>query len=396
MERVEVAVVGAGMAGLSAAYHLRHLGRRLLVVEADRIGNREGSSTGASRMYREMYSDPYLCAMSQAANARWRALEARHDVSLRREHGLLFYGEAFDEETIEGSIPGAKRVMDAQGIPYEELDAARIAARFPLRPRPTDVGLFEPTAGAVLSDRVLRLFAEEVRRGGARIREGLHVDELDLGGGRPRLRTVDGTIEAEQVILCGGPWTNALLGPLGLDLELEVWAMLFAHYEVADAGLQHPQWFCFRRPEPATRDGGLYYGFPAMDRHPDGRRRIKVGIDWAPEEMRAASWHALPREPANHAVKHLDRVVREQLDGVGALLEVRTSPYTMAADVNFVLDRLHPRLVCFTGGSGQAFKFCPLIGELLAKLALREDPEMDIGPWGAERLRRSRAHAAAR
>ena len=365
MEEVDVAVIGAGMAGLAAAYHLRDLGPRLAVLDARRIGNDHGSSVGASRMFREMYSDPYLCRMSQAANRRWRALEQAHGVELRETHGLLFYGEPFDEETIEGSIPGARRVMDAQSIPYEALESGDIAARFPLRPRGGDVGqlVFDATVrapdGAVLA-------------------------------------TPSGPLRARQVVLAAGPWTNALLRPLGLALELELWAMLWAHYAVPEADAhRYPQWFYFQEARPAQRDGGLYYGFPALDRHADGQPRIKVGIDWAPEENRAASWEALDRQPAPHAVALLDAFLREQLPAVGPRLEVRTSPYTMTRDVGFVLDRLHPSLVCFTGGSGQAFKFCPLLGTLLAELVRGDTLSADIGPWNAARLRCGRDSAAA-
>ncbi len=396
MEEVDVAVIGAGMAGLAAAYHLRDLGPRLAVLDARRIGNDHGSSVGASRMFREMYSDPYLCRMSQAANRRWRALEQAHGVELRETHGLLFYGEPFDEETIEGSIPGARRVMDAQSIPYEALESGDIAARFPLRPRGGDVGLFEPTAGAIRSDRALTLFARELRAAGAQIHEERPVRTLQLGPDGAVLATPSGPLRARQVVLAAGPWTNALLRPLGLALELELWAMLWAHYAVPEADAhRYPQWFYFQEARPAQRDGGRYYGFPALDRHADGQPRIKVGIDWAPEENRAASWEALDRQPAPHAVALLDAFLREQLPAVGPRLEVRTSPYTMTRDVGFVLDRLHPSLVCFTGGSGQAFKFCPLLGTLLAELVRGDTLSADIGPWNAARLRCGRDSAAA-
>jgi len=42
----------------------------------------------------------------------------------------LFYGESWDEETIEGSIPGAQKVMDEQNIPYEFLTSEKILKDF--------------------------------------------------------------------------------------------------------------------------------------------------------------------------------------------------------------------------------------------------------------------------
>jgi len=397
MERRRFVVIGAGMAGLSTAYRLRSFGAEVLVVERDRVGAADASSAGESRMYREMYSDPYLARMSRVANQRWAALEAEHGAELRSQHGLLFYGEDFDEETLEGSIPGARRVMDAEGIPYESLDRDQIAERFPLKPRPGDVGLFEPTAGAVLADRVLALWSQEIREAGVEVAEGESVHGIDLDGSGPaRVRTTRRTVEADQVVLCVGPWTNELLAPLGLELALEVWGIYWAHYEIDPAiAPRMPQWFLFRREDPTRRDGGLYYGFPVLgEARAAGRAVIKVGIDWAPEELRAHRLADLPRQVPEHLVSLVDQTLAEQVAGIGPRLGGQLSPYTMTSDLHFVLDRLHPRLSLFTGGSGQAFKFAPLLGELLAQVAQDRGPSFDIGPLRAHRPAVGRRRAA--
>ncbi|MEM6733245.1 MAG: sarcosine oxidase, partial [Myxococcota bacterium] len=113
---------------------------------------------------------------------------------------------------------------------------------------------------------------------------------------------------------------------------------------------------------------------------------IKVGIDWCPEENRGTSPLELRKDPAPHVVAHLEHFMRTRLKHVEERLELRLSPYTMTPDVNFILDRLHPRLTCFAGGSGQAFKFCPLIGELLGALSLGDSINEDIAPWRADRF----------
>ena len=160
--------------------------------------------------------------------------------------------------------------------------------------------------------------------------------------------------------------------------------MLWAHYEVAQEHADgFPQWFCFQRHR--GRDGGLYYGFPVMSSAPSGRPQIKVGIDWAPAEMRALRPHDLPRAPSPYLVDLLDAFVRTQLRHVEARVDIRCSPYTMTPDIHFVVDRLHPRLSLFAGGSSHAFKFAPLLGQLLASLALEQDPGHDLSSWRATR-----------
>ena len=128
--RAAVVIIGGGMAGLSCASALAREGvRDVVLLEAKTLAHAGASSFGESRMFREMYSDPVLCQLAQEANRLWRQEEDRCPETLRATHGLLFYGESWEEETIEGSIPGARRVMDAQGIPYEALSSAQIAER---------------------------------------------------------------------------------------------------------------------------------------------------------------------------------------------------------------------------------------------------------------------------
>ena len=67
-------------------------------------------------------------------------------------------------------------------------------------------------------------------------------------------------------------------------------------------------------------------------------------------------------------------------------VETVMSPYSMTSDVNFVLDRLSPNLSLFTGGSGQAFKFAPLIGDSLARLASGNQPAVDLSCWSHQRI----------
>ncbi|MEM7674741.1 MAG: FAD-dependent oxidoreductase [Myxococcota bacterium] len=368
MNQTDFVIIGGGMAGLSAAYFLRDRGS-VVLLEADRCGTSKGSSFGQTRMYREMYSDRFLCERAKEANALWSDMESAHGTELRRQHGLLFYGEAFDEETIEGSIPGAARVMDELNIPYESLSSADIRARWPIQAKPDHVGLFEPTAGAILSDRALELMRSVAVSAGVQVVESASVERIEPTGTELRILSSGVEWRTRRAVVAAGGWTSRLLAPFSLGLPTRLWSMLWAHYEV-DPSLDFPQWFCFQRPQPDINDGGLYYGFPQMSSI-EGRPVIKVGIDWAPDEMQVADMADFPEQPLPHLTALLDDFMRSGLRGVGPRLETWCSPYTMSPDANFIVDRVpgEPRISFFTGGSGQAFKFAPLIGQYLADLA---------------------------
>ena len=382
--KAEVVIVGGGMAGLSCAAALGRRGvRDVVLLEAKTLAHARASSFGETRMFREMYSDPVLCRLAQEANRLWRQEEQHAGEPLRETHGLLFYGESWDEETIEGSIPGARRVMDEQNIPYEALSAKEIAERFPLKPKADFTGLFEPTAGAVRSDKVIAHWRRTAEQAGHRLLEGTPVKGIDADGGGVTL--ADGHhIAADQVVVACGIWSDLLLAPLGLSPKLEIWPMLWAHYTV-DPSLadRYPQWFCFQRER--GDDGGLYYGFPVLSHTADGRPRIKAGIDWAPKELRVAEPNAMCSEAPARLVELLDTFLFNELHGVQERVETVMSPYSMTSDVNFVLDRLTPKLSLFAGGSGQAFKFAPLVGDSLARLACGEAPAVDLSCWSHQR-----------
>ena len=379
-----VVIIGGGMAGLSCAASLARRGiSDVILLEGKTLAHARASSFGETRMFREMYSDPVLCRLAQEANRLWREEETHAGEILRDTHGLLFYGESWDEETIEGSIPGARKVMDDQGIPYEALSAAQIAERFPLKPKADFTGLFEPTAGAVRSDKVIAHWVRTARQAGHQVLEHSPVSSIDADGGGV---TLEGGhhISAGHVVVACGIWSQLLLAPLGLAPKLEIWPMLWAHYTVDPAlASRYPQWFCFQKER--GDDGGLYYGFPSLSRTADGRPRIKAGIDWSPKELRVAEPNAMCTEAPARLLELLDAFLFNELDGVQERVETVMSPYSMTSDVNFVLDRLNPKLSLFAGGSGQSFKFAPLIGDSLARLASGDQPAADISCWSHQR-----------
>jgi glycine/D-amino acid oxidase-like deaminating enzyme len=61
-----------------------------------------------------------------------------------------------------------------------------------------------------------------------------------------------------------------------------------------------------------------------------------------------------------------------------------TCLYTMTPDEDFVLDRVGS-VVVGAGFSGHGFKFGPLIGEVLAALAMGQDPGIDLGRFRLDR-----------
>lgn len=92
--------------GTSTAYQLSRLAPHLkgLLLESRAIAHPGGSSYGESRMYRQMYSDPYYATMQAQALALWQELEQDAGVKLLREQGLLFYGDTDTGGCVGGGV----------------------------------------------------------------------------------------------------------------------------------------------------------------------------------------------------------------------------------------------------------------------------------------------------
>ena len=180
-------------------------------------------------------------------------------------------------------------------------------------------------------------------------------------------------------------WSNQLLEPLGLKLDIKIWPMLWAYYLVDEKFIDnYPQWFCFQKA--LNDDGGLYYGFPVLSRNENNIPRIKVGIDWAPQDLILPDSSAMYKPFIKPLIKLLDNFIFNNLEGVISCDETFISPYTMTSDVNFILDKPRSNITVFSGGSGQSFKFAPLIGKCLAEKALNINCSFDISCWEINRV----------
>ena len=387
--KVDVLIVGGGMAGLATAYYLSqypHL--KTVVLEAERIGESHCSSYGEERMYRRMYSSKYLSDLQEKSWQEWRLMEAKHNCRLLRENGLLFYGEVWPEETIEGSILGAKRVMEQKKIPFEELDAKTMAERWAMKPRSDFMGLYEMTAGMVWAHKALQVFHQEAQAKGVNFYQEEAVEGIVVAEEEGmRVRSSKGRLFAtKRIVLAAGAWTNELLVHFQPSLDLEIWSMLWGYYQVERREQENfPQWFCFQKNNPETGDGGLYYGFPCHD--PDSSL-IKVGINWCPPEYRTRTMKNFRREPAPQLAQLLEGFLRQNWRGIEECVSLQCCPYTMTKDTLFVLDSLSqfPQVFIFTGGSGQAFKFAPILGKLLSELVLEQELSVDISPFNIGRV----------
>lgn len=371
--------------GLAAAYHALPDAERILVLEQARFGHGGSSSGGGTRQFRIQYAEEYMARLVLDSIPLWDDLE-RHRVTehpLRSQVGSLWFGDP-DVDSSEGQIKKAIEVMDRVGIEYEPLKMPEIERRFRFVGLPAAYeGFFQPRGGTIHVPGTVDTLVTLLRSSGrATLLAGVEVNAVVPGEEGVRLETAGGTIRADKVVLAAGPYTNRLLRGLGFQLDLVIWQMVSCYFRKRHSRVDYPSWFAFEPPAPHY-DPGLYYGFEEVDWSHPGYIRV------AP----AFALHHLsdPRErqprPEPMDLWLTARWVREHMPGLEP--EPRFASTCLAAlpadpAKKMFLDFLPAsrRVVVFT--AGWAFKFVPLIGKILADLAVRGETRYDVSPFRIE------------
>ena len=123
----DVIVIGVGAMGASACWHLAKRGQRVLGIEQYDIAHPHGSSGGQTRLIRLAYSEhPDYVPLLKRAYENWDEIGAESDDQLLHRTGCLYIGHPN-----RPFISGATRAAEEHDLPYEMLDAAAMAERFP-------------------------------------------------------------------------------------------------------------------------------------------------------------------------------------------------------------------------------------------------------------------------
>ena len=220
---MKIAVVGAGILGASAAYHLARAGCEVTLVDrAD-----EGRATAAGAGIVCPWGSPIEDAPSYAllaGGARYYAHllamlaeEAEQDLGYARVGGL-YVPEGGGELDVVERRATARAVDAPEAGRIERLCPAAASALFPPL-RPDQPALFVSGGARVDGRRVASALKRAAAKRGTRRVRGCA--ELIVRGGRALGVRVDAeTIEADAVLIAAGAWAGKVLEPAGVRLKV--------------------------------------------------------------------------------------------------------------------------------------------------------------------------------
>ncbi|HJZ75406.1 MAG TPA: N-methyl-L-tryptophan oxidase [Vicinamibacterales bacterium] len=351
-------VLGVGGMGSAAVYHLARRGARVLGIERFGIPHDRGSSHGISRIIRLAYWEhPDYVPLVRRAYDLWGELEQTVSERLLIVTGSIDGGLP-DGRTIRGSLSACR----THGLEHDVLDAAALSGRFPGYRLPDDhVAVFQPEGGFLLAERCTAAHARAARAAGADV----HVEERAIAwtaaGDGVQVTTDRATYRAGRLVITAGPWLPAVVPALARHVTVERQVVL---------------WTWPLRPELFASDRfpvfyidtprGSFYGFPL-----DPARGFKIG-----------KYHHLRQRTDPESVDRAFSAADESTlrDGIahyfpdanGPTASTSTCLFTNTPDEHFIIDRLpdHPEVVIAGGFSGHGFKFCSVVGEMVADLVL--------------------------
>jgi sarcosine oxidase len=218
---LRVAVIGAGIVGLSAAYALTQRGVRPVVYERGRPG--QGQSGGESRLFRHAHDDERLVRLTIESRAIWREWETTLGRSLVSSGGVVALGDGALERLA---------ILDAVGgVQATAVDPDELAIWLPVLGWYDGPAVLDRDGGAIDAQGAISALA-------AALGDAIETDEVlsvrHLPNDRVEVRSAAGTNTFDRVLVCAGHGGGLLWRGFGLAIPVSAGAHVRLTYDLLD------------------------------------------------------------------------------------------------------------------------------------------------------------------
>jgi sarcosine oxidase subunit beta len=354
---VKVAIVGAGVTGLSVALHLSEGGAEVVVLERAGVGaEASGVQPGGVR---QQWSTRVNCLLARESIAFYRDVAARLEAQTEPVLEPCGYVFLAHSSARRDGLAADVALQNELGIPSTLLEPADLAALLP------GIDVSDVTAASFCAEdgyfdqpqAVVEAFAEACRRRGVELEHSTVTRLVERAGGWTLERDGADAVDAQAVVVAAGYDAPALLATVGVDLPIA----------------KEPKYLLLSEP---IADRLLEPLVVSTERH-FAAKQLRNGRVLAsdltangdPDED-AAGWRA-----------HVKESVRRFLP----VLEYVTYPivvegfYDVTPDHQPILAEVESGLWVAAGFSGHGFMIAPAVGRIVADalLADRHDPALE-------------------
>lgn len=389
----DVVVVGAGLMGSSAAFSASNSRspKRVLLLEQFELLHGNGSSHGPSRIFRVAYPDPVYTSLCVDSLERWHQIEKSTGVSLIEMTGELDFASENKQD-----IEQVQRTLQQQNIPCDVLSGPQVSAKFPgFSLGESSLAVFNPMAGILNPTLAMQTLQTLAKQQGVTIRDRSEVKEIyaEDRDGKTMVVIVmsDGTlVVTHECIVTAGPWTKKLIGSRATTSVNIQPVATFGTYWKSSAPSKDELYLSDNFPVFISYDYPEVYGLAMQDPSVGVKICTHYGPNVDPVERASAT------QPAED-VEFLKAFIDQNFSFVDttAPSKVDHCMYSMTPDSDFILDVLQfpcrgqpnklKNVVVGAGFSGHGAKMTPVIGQILADLALEKKTKYPIDKFRLDR-----------
>lgn len=363
MRNVDFVVIGGGIAGVSAAYHLSPYGAVVLVEGESQLAHHTTGRSAA--IFTENYGGRINRLLTVASRD---FLESNalglSDSPLLERIGMLDVGGVENVDSLTQSAIGGGGLVPS----LELLDEKAIRDLIPcIRPGVVAAGVWEPNASELDVMGLHQAFVRGARQSGAQIERDSKVSDLSRQHGIWTVHTEGGDWRAPVIVNAAGAWGDAVaslagVAPVGLRPMRRTAFTVVTSFESSGwpfVSFENPEQECYFKPEA----GGQLLCSPA-DETPS------EPCDARPEEIDIA--RAI--ESINELTTLEIRSIRSSWAGLRTFAPDRNPVLGWAADTD--------GFCWMVGQGGTGIQTSPAAGALVASIVAQADLPFSISDMG--------------
>ncbi len=339
-------VIGGGIAGISVAARLSHLGRVTVLERETALGYHASGRSAA--LFEANYGKPSVVALNKAS-ADYHMTANGGVLSPR---GIMVVGSKGEEDVFE---------TDVSEMDMDEISVARAIELFPiLNPDTISRAAYSSEAWDIDTDRLIQNFAKEVRANGGQVITGAEVTGIDRGASGWTVTTTSGNHTAAKLVNAAGAWVDVVAAMAGIG------ALGFTPLRRSMARVPAPDGHDTTTWPMVFGAGETWYAKPdagAMIVSPAEEDPAEPHDAWADDMILA--------EGLARYESHMTVEVTRMLSNWAGLR-------TFAPDRQLVLgpDPRDPSFIWMAGQGGYGFQTAPAASQLVADLTAGKTPQL--------------------